>query len=109
MSSGMLDQYRRATEITCGDLYAWGKDKLLAMYITGKACVRVQKALSDPRTRQDDSLSQLVDACTLAAQEEKDLYLQSQLENAAYRLLDAGIKESRQSKRSTLRVPIAVA
>ena len=78
------------------------------MYIAGKACARVEKALEDPRTRQDSSLAQLVDACTLAAQDESDLYLQSAMENAAYRLLKAGIKESKANRRKTLRVPVSV-
>ena len=108
VSSGMLEQYNAAVAITCDDLYKWSKDKLLAMYITGKSCARVEKALEDPRTRQDSSLAQLVDACTLAAQSERDLYQQSRLENAAYQLLKKGLAESKTNRRKTLRVPAEV-
>ena len=90
-ASGVLDAYNRALNVAVDDAWEWMRSALKAD-LTGAQIERSGKALMDPTSRPNGgTLAGVVDAVTLAAQNEGSLYGQFEMERAAARVMRRGL------------------
>jgi hypothetical protein len=95
-ASGLVDLYQRAVDIQITDAFAWMQSNFPDL--TEDQSGRVRAALADETTTAGGNLASLVDAVTLAAQGEGDIYEQESMEMLGSRILDFGIAESLKSR-----------
>jgi len=92
-ANGQIDNYKAATEVGIDNAFdlldAWGDD------LTAGQRERAKDAFQDETVTPGKKLASLVDAITLAAQDEKDLIKQRDLEAFGARILAKGLEQAR--------------
>jgi len=87
---GTLDAYHRAMDVAIDDAFKWMEDTF-GDNLTQPQMARVQDAMSHETTTPGNRLASVVDAVTLAAQGEANLYSQHDMEAQASRALRIGL------------------
>ena len=94
-TTGMAEQYAASLDTAIDDAHAFMVD-IFADILTGTQIERASVALDDPSTARSASgrplLASVVDAVTLAAQSEIDLFRQQQMEGSAFEALRVGLR-----------------
>jgi hypothetical protein len=90
-ASGVIEAYTRALDIAIDDAFAWLTQELDKAGASDAQVQRAQAALNDPTTTSGGRLASVVDAITLSAQSENDLFEQTQMEDWASLLLRRGL------------------
>lgn len=93
-SSGVIEAYNRSLDIAIDDAFAWLTQELDKAGASEAQVKRAQAALNDPTTTSGGRLASVVDAITLSAQDETDLFEQTQMEDWASLLLRRGLAAS---------------
>jgi hypothetical protein len=97
-ASGVVDAYNRSLNVAIDDAMLWLEQEL---GIAGASTEQVQrsiKALSDETTTDGGFLASVVDAVTLAAQDERSLFEQAEMEAFGARLLRRGLSAARDNR-----------
>ena len=97
-ASGVVDLYNKALNVGIDDAFAWMMQELEDAGATGAQRERAKVALTDPTTTEGGLLASVVDAVTLAAQEESDLFAQAEVEQYGARLLRRGLMAARDNR-----------
>ena len=97
-ASGVVDLYNKALNVGIDDAFAWMMGELEAAGATTAQRDRARVALTDPTTTEGGLLASVVDAVTLAAQEESDLFAQAEVEQFGARLLRRGLTAARDGR-----------
>lgn len=90
-SSGVIEAYNKSLDIAIDDAFAWLTQELDKAGASDAQVKRAQGALNDPTTTSGGRLASVVDAVTLSAQDETDLFEQTQMEDWASLLLRRGL------------------
>ncbi|MAH47433.1 hypothetical protein CMI37_16535 [Candidatus Pacearchaeota archaeon] len=93
-ANGVVDAYKDALEVEIDDAFAWMEDELKRGGAPNRFAVEAQKGLTHPSTTAGGRLASVVDAITLAAQDEKDLVQQYAMERTAATILRRGLSQS---------------
>lgn len=88
-ASGVIEAYQEATNIDIDNAFAW-MEKELANRVPDRVMRSSQAALSHPTTTPGGFLASVVDALTLVAQDEEDVFQQYEIERVAASLLNKG-------------------
>jgi len=87
----VVDVYKEAIDISIDNAFHWLELELgLIPAIPERVTKAAQAALSDPTTTAGGKLASVVDAITLVAQDETDMFMQYEIERAAAKLLVRG-------------------
>jgi hypothetical protein len=90
-ASGVIKVYKEALDITIDNAFLWLEQELgLVPSVPDRVTKAAQAGLSDVTTTPGGVLASVVDAITLVAQDEKDMFVQYEVERAAARLLAKG-------------------
>jgi hypothetical protein len=90
-ANGVVDAYKDALTISISDAYKWMQEELHRAKVTKKVISSAEVALTHPTTTPGGSLASVIDAITLVAQDEDDLFAQSGLERTASSILRRGL------------------
>lgn len=90
-ASGVIEAYNTSLDIAIDDAFAWLTTELGKAGASEAQVQRAQAALNDPTTTSGGRLASVVDAITLSAQSENDLFEQTQMEDWASLLLRRGL------------------
>jgi len=88
-ANGVVEAYNEACNIDIDDAYAWMLAEM-PMSIPNRVVIAAKRALIDPTTTPGGTLASVVDALTLVAQEEEDIFAQYDIEREAAVLLKKG-------------------
>jgi hypothetical protein len=92
-ANGVVSAYNEALNVAIDDAYAWMEQELRRE--TSERVIRAATdGMKDPTTTQGGSLASVIDAVTLIAQNESDMYDQYELERIAASLLQRGRSEA---------------
>ncbi len=92
-ASGVLDAYNAALDVSIDDAFAFMEQELKREGLTQDQVLKAQKALDHEWTTPGGGLASVVDATTLIAQE-YDMFVQSDIERAAARVMRRGQAEA---------------
>ena len=101
-ANGVVDAYNQALEVAIDDAFRWMELELRRERLPNRVLTQAQTNLSDPTTTPGGSLASVVDALTLTAQSEADLFQQADVEDVASRLLRRGLAQSLKTTDRTL-------
>ncbi len=88
---GVVEAYKEAMDIGIDNAFVWLEQELgLMPAVPERVTKGAQAALSDATTTPGGMLASVIDAITLAAQSEDDMFTQYEVERAASRLLSKG-------------------
>tara|TARA_Y100000310_G_scaffold62452_1_gene57773 strand:- start:746 stop:1189 length:444 start_codon:yes stop_codon:yes gene_type:complete len=97
-ANGVVDAYNQALEVAIDDACAWMEKELRPMDAsTTKLITEAQKNLADPTTTPGGSLASVVDAITLTAQREGDVFQQYEVERMGANVLRKGLAQALKS------------
>jgi len=96
-TSGMLVEYDNALEVAIDDAAAW-LEETLGGRISAEQVARSVTALSDETTTPGGLLASVIDAVTLAAQEETSIDAQYDMEREAHYALRIGLQRASEGK-----------
>jgi hypothetical protein len=96
-AEAVLEAYHEAGTIPVEDIMTWLRDQL-SDKLSDRVLENTRKALDHPTTSPGSTLASAVDALTLAAQEETDLFVQYEVEQAAARVLHDTLKKIRKGR-----------
>ena len=97
-ASGVVEAYTRSLNVAIDDAMLWLEQELGIAGASGEQVQRSIKALSDDTTTEGGFLASVVDAVTLAAQDESNLFEQSEMEAFGARLLRRGLTAARDGR-----------
>ena len=97
-ASGVVDAYNRSLDVAIDDAMLWLEQELGLAGASGEQVQRSIKALSHDTTTQGGLLASVVDAVTLAAQDESSLFEQSEMESFGARILRRGLSSARSGR-----------
>lgn len=97
-SNGVLTAYNSALDIAIDNAASWLQQELLREQAPASFTVRAVHALTDATTTPGGLLASAVDAVTLAAQTEDDLFAQAEYEAFAARILRRGLSTARNGR-----------
>lgn len=90
-ATGVVDAYKEALDVGIENAFHWMEQELgLIKSVPDRITKAAQAGLSDPTTTPGGSLASVVDAVTLIAQNESDMFTQYEVERAAAKLLIKG-------------------
>ena len=89
-ASGVVRAYEDALNIAVDNIYEWMEDELKSMGAAVRVVEDAKVALDDETTTRGGRLASAVDAVTLIAQNEADIFQQRELERFAGRMLNKG-------------------
>jgi hypothetical protein len=90
-ANGVVDAYKEALDIGIDNAFYWLEQELgLIKSVPERITKAAQAGLSDPTTTSGGMLASVVDAITLVAQDESDMFTQYEVERAAAKLLVKG-------------------
>lgn len=90
-AAGVVEAYQRAMNVAIDDAYQWLERELGMFQFTQERVDKAKQALTDPTTTPGFTLASAVDSVTLIAQQETDLFLQEQMEQAAAKMLERNL------------------
>jgi hypothetical protein len=89
-SNGVVDAYKNALHISVDNAFEWMEAQLRGQKMPDRVIIGAQKALTHPTTTPGGRLASVIDAITLVAQDEADIFDQYEVERSAARILAAG-------------------
>lgn len=89
-ASGVVDAYQAALDISIDNAFAWMEQELGLRKVPDRITRSAQAALTHPTTTPGGRLASVVDAITLVAQGEEDMFAQYEVERAAASILSKG-------------------
>jgi len=105
-ATGLAEQYEQSLSAAIDDAHGFMVD-IFADTLTGEQIERASVALTDPTTARHSTgrplLASVIDAVTLAAQAEIDLFRQQQMEGGAMQALRVGIQRANDPTDSSVR------
>jgi hypothetical protein len=90
VANGVVTAYNEALLVSVDDAFAWMEQELRGAGVSERVILASQKGLSDETTTPGNRLASVVDAITLAAQDEEDIFEQFEIERVAARILTTG-------------------
>jgi hypothetical protein len=87
-AQGVVEAYKEAIEIEIDDAFEWMKQQ--ASKLPDRVIYAAHKGLTDPTTTPGGTLASVVDALTLVAQNESDMFQQYEVERVAAKVLSKG-------------------
>jgi hypothetical protein len=88
-ANGVVGAYNEALTVSIDDAYEWMMAELTG-HVPDRVIVEAQKALTHETTTPGGKLASVVDAITLVAQDEEDMFDQYEVERVAARVLSRG-------------------
>ena len=101
-ANGVVDAYNDALGVAIDDAYTWMEEELTRSKVTERVKASARIALTHPTTTAGGSLASVVDAVTLIAQDESDIFGQYDLERVGAQLLKRGLSQALKSGNNTI-------
>ena len=96
--SGIVEAYTRSLDIAIDDALAWMEQELGLAGASNAQVARARTAFTDPTTTSGGLLASVVDAVTLAAQDEPSLFDQAEMEAYGSRILRRGLGQQQRGR-----------